>query len=115
MQTMTYARMKAARPATAAKPNDAWTPAAEPVNWVGVAVAEGLVTFYYAELVSILSIDWTNAYLWGLDVSSGAWGWDWGNWDSWGNSDSAVDNCWHAGGDGDGGEGSSWGRHGWDR
>lgn len=46
MQTMTYARMKAARPATAAKPNDAWTPAAEPVNWVGVAVAEGLVTFF---------------------------------------------------------------------
>jgi len=43
---MTYAKKRAARPATAAKPTEAWTPDAEPTNWLGVAVAEGLVTFF---------------------------------------------------------------------
>jgi len=48
---MTYARKKAAAPATAAKPNDAWRPDAAPVNGVpdgltGAPVAAGLVTFW---------------------------------------------------------------------
>jgi hypothetical protein len=52
MQRMTYARKKAATPATAANPNDAWMPDAAPVKallpgLVGLPVAAGLVTFYY--------------------------------------------------------------------
>lgn len=51
MQWMTYAR-KATRPATAAKPNDAWMPEAAPVKVLldgptGEPVAAGLVEFYY--------------------------------------------------------------------
>jgi len=49
MQWMTYAR-KATRPATAAKPNDAWMPEAAPVKVLldgptGEPVAAGLVEF----------------------------------------------------------------------
>ncbi len=41
MQTMTYAKRKAARPAKAATTIEPWTLDADPVNWVGVAVAAG--------------------------------------------------------------------------
>jgi len=51
MQRMTYARKKAATPATAAKPNDAWMPDAAPVKVLplgltGLPVAAGLVAFF---------------------------------------------------------------------
>jgi hypothetical protein len=45
MQTMTYAKRKAARPATAATTTEPWTLDADPVNWVGVEVAAGRVEF----------------------------------------------------------------------
>jgi len=45
MQTMTYAKRKAARPATAAITTEPWTLDADPVNWVGVEVAAGRVAF----------------------------------------------------------------------
>jgi hypothetical protein len=38
---MTYAKRKAARPATAATTTEPWTLDADPVNWVGVEVAAG--------------------------------------------------------------------------
>ena len=41
MQTMTYAKMKAARPAKAAITIEPWTLEAAPVNWYGVPVAAG--------------------------------------------------------------------------
>lgn len=58
---MTYARKKAAAPATAAKPNEAWRPEAAPVNGVpdgveGEPVAAGLVAFYHE--VSNVSLAW---------------------------------------------------------
>ena len=50
MQRMTYARKKAAAPATAAKPNEAWMPDAAPVKVLlaevtGLPDATGLVAF----------------------------------------------------------------------
>jgi hypothetical protein len=42
---MTYAKRKAARPATAATTTEPWTLDADPVNWVGVEVAAGRVEF----------------------------------------------------------------------
>ena len=42
---MTYAKRKAATPATAATAKEPVTLDAAPVNWVGVAVADGEVTF----------------------------------------------------------------------
>jgi hypothetical protein len=43
---MTYTRKTATRPATAAKAAVAWIPAAELAYMVGVAVADGEVTFF---------------------------------------------------------------------
>ena len=51
MQTMTYARMKAARPAKAAIKREPWTVDADEVwNWVGVEVAAGAVTLCAYEI-----------------------------------------------------------------
>jgi len=54
MQTMTYAKMKAARPAKAAMMMEPWTlEAALVVYWVGVAVAAGAVTLWAYEMVPV--------------------------------------------------------------
>ena len=50
MREMTYAKRKAARPATAATTIEPWTLDADPVNWVGEAVALGAVTLCGAEM-----------------------------------------------------------------
>jgi len=53
MQTMTYARMKAARPAKATS-MEPWTAdAPEVVYWVGVAVAAGAVTLWAYEMAPV--------------------------------------------------------------
>jgi len=53
MQTMTYAKMKAARPAKATS-MEPWTAdAPEVVYWVGVAVAAGAVTLWAYEMVPV--------------------------------------------------------------
>jgi hypothetical protein len=51
---MTYARMKAARPANAATRTEPWTLEAAPVTyWDGVAVAAGAVTLWAYEMVPV--------------------------------------------------------------
>jgi hypothetical protein len=50
---MTYAKMKAARPAKAATTMEPWTLDAAPVYWVGVAVAAGAVTLCAYEMVPV--------------------------------------------------------------
>jgi len=119
MQRMTYARKKAATPATAAKPNDAWMPDAAPVKVLplgltGLPVAAGLVAFYcHVSTGSCKAWVGIIIYLcWGNGASS-AWGRLGNRWDSWGNGNRAVDDGWDAGLDGDGGEHwHSWGSWG---
>jgi len=53
MQTMTYAKTKAARPASAATTMEPWTLDADPVNCVGEAVAVGAVTLWEYETVPV--------------------------------------------------------------
>lgn len=54
MQVLTYAKMKAATPARAATRTEPWTLEADPVNWVGVAVAAGAVALCAYEMVPVL-------------------------------------------------------------
>jgi hypothetical protein len=51
---MTYTRKTATRPATAAKAAEAWSPAAELAYMVGVAVADGEVTFFGGVMYPVL-------------------------------------------------------------
>jgi len=46
LQWMTYAKRKAARPATAATATEPWTLDAAPVNWDGAAGVVGEVAFF---------------------------------------------------------------------
>ena len=53
MQTATYAKTKAARPAIAATTMEPWMLDADPVNCVGEAVAAGAVTLWEYEMVPV--------------------------------------------------------------